>query len=158
MQYLASTRFNNTTYAENINYRITNNEKLIYGTNIRIQEKYPFGSLFYVIEMNNEENRIEGIGLIKNSLITDKKHNIYSIGDYNRYIYRGKYWISREKLMQYNNDLVEIFDTILFKGKSHLKRLSGISVITNKLFTNWPYEEKNLKENIKRIFIQEFIK
>ena len=37
--------------------------------------------------MNNERNRIEGIGLIKNLLVVDKRHKIYENNDYNRYIY-----------------------------------------------------------------------
>ena len=103
--------------------------------------------------MNNELNRIEGISLIRNILLTEKRHRIYSNGDYNRFIYHGDYWINRQQITDLDNELVEIFDLILFKGKSHLKRQSGISLITEKLFTNWRYELCDLKERVKQLFI-----
>ena len=156
MFYLGTTRFNNVTYQENMNYRIKNKETAIYGTTIRMYKKYPYNALIFVIEMNNETNQIEGISLIRNILLTEKRHNIYSNGDYNRFIYHGNYWVNREQITQIDKELVEIFDLILFKGKSHLKRQSGISVITDKLFTNWRYELCDLKERVKQLFITIF--
>jgi hypothetical protein len=72
MFYIASTRFNIDTYNENISYRKQSGIPVIYGTSIRIQEKYDAGALMFVVEMNNDENRIEGIGLIKNKSDTSK--------------------------------------------------------------------------------------
>lgn len=133
--YVASTRFNNRTIEENRLYREKNNiSGVIYSTNIRIRETYALGALFYVVEMNNDTNKIEGIGLIRNRLILDKKHSIYTIHDYNRFVYTGKYFLSRDYLLELAGELVELFDQILFKGRGHLKRQSGISVITDKIF------------------------
>ncbi len=156
MFYLGTTRFNSFTYQENIDYRANNNEKAIYGTTIRTHKKYPYSALIFVIEMNNELNYIEGIGLIRNTLLTEKRHRIYSNGDYNRFIYRGDYWINRQQIIDTDSELTEIFDLILFKGKSHLKRQSGISVITDKLFTNWRYELSDLKKRVRQLFITIF--
>ena len=156
MFYLACTRFNNSTYTDNINYRNHNNEDVIYGTPLPIRNIYPAGSLLFVAEMNNETNKIEGIGLIKNLLAVDKRHKIYENTDYNRYIYRGKYWLSREKLDCFDPEISEIFDNILFKGKSHLKRISGITVLTDKLFTNWIYDMRILKNKVKCAFLHSF--
>jgi hypothetical protein len=153
MFYLGTTRFNNSTYKENIDYRNKHNKNTIYGTTLRIHKKYIYGTLIFVIEMNNETNSIEGIGTIRNVLITEKRHRVYANGDYNRFIYHGDYWISREQINNIDKELVEIFDLILFKGKSHLKRQSGISIITEKLFTNWRCELQDLKERVKQIFI-----
>ena len=140
MFYIASTRFNNETYLENMKYRNKSGIQVIYGTSIRIQEKYDVGSLIFVVEMNNDDNKIEGIGLIRNTLVYDKKHYIYSNSDYNRYVYKGDYWISRKTIIEYDEEIVNICDNVLFKGKSHLKRVSGISILTKKLFTNWDYK------------------
>ena len=156
MFHIASTRFNNATLAENMAYRQKKGEIVIYGTSISTHKKYPVGSIFAVFEMNNEENRIEGIGLITNNIVFDKKHKIYSDSDYNRYIYRGKYWISREQLLVLDQDLVTTFDKILFKGKSHLKRQSGITVVTEKLTKKWDHDMAILKRRIKGIFINTF--
>lgn len=156
MFYIASTRFNNETYEANKSYRKTHGIPVIYGTSIKVQDKYVLGSLMFVIEMNNEENRIEGIGLIRNTLITDKRHPIYSNSDYNRFIYHGEYWLSRTQLVEFDPELVEICDLVLFKGKSHLKRQSGISVLTAQLFTNWDYSLSIMKEKIRKAFLRTF--
>jgi len=156
MYYLACTRFNNITYQENINYRVKHNENAIYGSTLKIREKYPTGSLIFVAEMNNETNKIEGIGLIKNLLVHDKRHKIYDNNEYNRYIYRGKYWLSRDKINEFDPKILEIFDTVLFKGKSHLKCRIGITIITEKLFIHWIYELKELKNKVKDLFIHYF--
>ena len=52
--------------------------------------------------------------------------------------------------------IVEICDLVLFKGKSHLKRQSGISVLTKQLFTNWDYSLFKMKEQIRGAFIKVF--
>lgn len=153
MFHLASTRFNNKTYQENLNYRESQLEKTIYGTDIKINKKYSPGTLIFVIEMNNEKDQIEGIGLIRNTLVHDVK-KIYDNPDYNRYIYRGDYWVSRETILSIDKDIVKICDLILFKGKSHMKRVSGISVLTEKLFTNWVFDLKDLKEKIRLLFLK----
>ena len=157
MFYLACTRFNNTTYDENIRYRTKNNESAIYGSTLKIRHIYSSGILIFIAEMNNEKNRIEGIGLIKNLLVNDKRHKIYRSNDeYNRYIYRGKYWLSRDQINEANPHVLEIFDNILFKGKSHLKCRIGITVITDKLFVHWDYELTKLKNMVKELFIKHF--
>jgi len=156
MFHLACTRFTNSTYRENIDYREKNNEPLIYGTTLQIRKIYSVGALIFVFEMNNDTNQIEGIGLIKNSLICDKRYKIYENNEYNRYIYSGKYWLSRKQIIDIDSEIVEIFDTILFKGKSHLKRRTGITIITEKLFVHWAYDLKTLKNRVKKMFLDYF--
>ena len=81
---------------------------------------------------------------------------IYSNSDYNRYLYNGDYWISRDTILEKDDEIAKICDTVLFKGKSNLKRLSGISVLTAQLFTNWDYKLSVLKEKIRALFINVF--
>lgn len=156
MFHLACTRFNNTTYNENLNYRKKHEEQVIYGSTLKIRDIYTSGSLIFVAEMNNEKNIIEGIGLIKNLLVHDRIHKIYEINEYNSYIYRGKYWLSREQINMFNPEILEIFDTVLFKGKSHLKCRIGITVITEKLFVHWNFDLKILKHMVKQLFLHYF--
>ena len=157
MSHIASTRFNNATYKENMDCRQKAGESVLYGTGICIHQKYEIGCLMFVCEMNNEENRIEGIGLIKNQVVHEKKYKIYSDSDYNRIIYRGSYWLSREQLLLLDEELITIFDKMLFKGKSHLKRQSGITVITEKLTKNWQQDLDQLKRRIKDLFMGQFL-
>jgi hypothetical protein len=152
MFYIACTRFNNETYQENINYRIKHNEKAIYGTTIKIRHIYPIGCFIFVAEMNNETNQVEGIGLIRNQLVSDGYKKIYNNSDYNHYIYKGNYWLSREEIIDYNIEIITILDNILFKKKSNLKRIAGIAILTNKLFNHWDYELHSLKKMIYQLF------
>jgi len=156
MYHIATTRFNNATFAENMAYREKTGESVLYGPSIRIHEKYEIGCTMFVFEMNNEENKIEGIGVIKNQTVHDKKYKIYSESDYNRIIYRGSYWLSREQLLSMDPELIEIFDKMLFKGKSHLKRQSGITVVTEKLTKKWEQDLDHLKRRIRDIFVGKF--
>ena len=156
MFYIACTRFNNTTYEENTNFRHKHNETAIYGTTLKIRNIYNLGTLIFIVEMNNEQNKIEGIGLIKNMLVCDKRYKIYDNDEYNRYIYKGKYWLSRTQINNVNEKITEIFENILFKGKSHLKCRMGITIITEKLFVHWNYDLQILKNMVKYVFISYF--
>jgi hypothetical protein len=157
MFHLASTRFNNTTFNENKLFKNKNKiDGVIYGSNLRIKENYDKGVLLFIFEMNNETNKIEGVGIVRNNLVSDKKYNIYSNMDYNRYIYKGEYYLSREEIVRLNEDYITKIENILFKGKSHLKRQSGISILTEKLLCNWNYQLDEFKQIIKNIFILRF--
>lgn len=154
MFYIACTRFNNSTFKENINYRKENNIPVIYGSALKIRKTYKNDSIIFVAEMNNDLNKIEGIGLIRNNLVHNRRHKIYEHIEYNRYIYEGNYWLDREMLGRFDPEILLILDSILFKGKSHLKCRSGISIITEKLFTHWPdYKLEILKDKLKQVFI-----
>lgn len=156
MFHIACTRFNTQTYKENTDCRIKNDEPVMYGSAFKTRNIYSAGALIFVAEMNNETNKIEGIGLIKNLLVSDKYYKIYSDNNYNRYIYRGKYWLSRNQLDKLDEKISETFDNILFKGKSNMKRMSGITVLTERLFTNWEYELHELKNKVKNAFLNYF--
>jgi hypothetical protein len=153
---IASTRFNNSTLVENLEYRIKTNNACIYCSPQRMSPKIKADSLVFIVEMNNELNQIEGIGLIKNTIQHDKYFKVYEDCNLNRYVFKGKYRINREELIRYNSKLVEILDIILFKGKTHLKRGSGITTITDKLLKNEKCEGLDIKSIIKEIFINNF--
>ena len=153
---IASTRFNNSTLAENLEYRIKTNNACIYCSPQRMSPKIKADSLVFIVEMNNELNQIEGIGLIKNTIRLDKYFKVYEDSNFNRYVFKGNYRINREELIRYNSKLVEILDNILFKGKTHLKRGSGITTITEKLLKNDRCEGLDIKSIIKDIFINTF--
>jgi hypothetical protein len=126
---------------------------------LKIREIYPKESLIFIAEMNNNENKIEGIGLIKNVLVYNRRHKIHENNESNRYIYRGKYWLSRTQILEVDFEILNIFDDILFKGKSHLKNRIGIRIITDNLFVNWvSYDLIILKNKVKNVFLHYFQK
>jgi len=153
---LVSTRFNNDTWEENSTYRKKHKINCIYGTPLEFSPRICVDANVFVIEMNNTKNKIEGIGLVKNRPFLDKYYKIYQEGNYNRYIYKSNYHLSREQLLNYNEEIVDIFEYILFKQKTHLKRGSGFTTIPEKLLNHFVRENINIVRTLKDIFIQYF--
>jgi len=153
---LVSTRFNNETWEENLNYRKKYNIACIYGVPLEFSEHILIDSNVFVLEMNNSKNIIEGIGLIKNRPCLDKYYKIYKEGNYNRYIYKSNYYLSREQLLKSNEEIVSIFDYLLFKQKTHLKRGSGFTTVPEKLLNLFIRENMNVKRTLRDLFIQYF--
>ena len=132
--HIATSRFNEQTWKENSDFRAKYKfDGCIYGAPLQITAKIPLKSLVFIVEMNNTTNKIEGIGLITNFIQTDKHYQVYQTGNYNRYVYKSNYRIDRTTLETYNSNMVKLFDHILFKEKTHLKRGSGIITIPEKL-------------------------
>jgi hypothetical protein len=147
MFHLACTRFNNETYRENWNYRIQHGHPVLYGSSLKIRDIYPIGGFLFVVEMNNEKNEIEGIGLIENKIVTDKYYRIYANSQYNKYIYKGTKWLPREC---FDDDLIQLLTQVLFRGKTHFKRRIGITILTNKSFIRWNGQLTEVLSRVKR--------
>ena len=78
MKTVMVTRFNNNTWRENILWRERNNHKgCIYNCPVYIKDIIPLMTVIYVIEMNNERNKIMGIGRIINKVYTNQQYKIY---------------------------------------------------------------------------------
>ena len=120
-------RFTNETYEENKRWKENNNIKCIYGSSLPISPNLPMIE-YFVIEMNNDTNKIIGIGLIEK--LTSPKVKIYSNPYFNRYIYKGKYHIPIEMIE--NKDIIDELEKLLFYGKTHLKR-GGTTLFPKKL-------------------------
>ena len=131
--YIATTRFTNYTYKENLDWRERFKWKgCVYGLNKKMPLTVPHLAMVYVIEMNNDQNKIMGIGLVRNYINPKYKMCIYkSDTNYNRYIYNSAYRKDRSEL---NEKFLEALELILFKGYGHYKRGQGISVIPWKRF------------------------
>lgn len=154
---IVSTRFNNETWEQNINFRKKYNYSgCIYGVPQPMSNKIKLNSPVFVVEMNNSINKIEGIGLLKNNIYLDKYYKVYNAGDYNRYTFKGKYRINRDELLNINSKLVELLDYILFKEKTHLKRGIGFTSIPDKLLNHEKCHEFDIKNEIKNLFVRFF--
>ena len=128
MTELMVTRFNDNTWTENCRWKEKNSVSgCIYGSPVHTKEDIPLMVSIYVIEMNNDRNKIMGIGKIINKVCTDQNYRIYEERNYNRYTYRGKTRIDRTDIALENLETLEKLEKRLFKGKSHLKRGQGFS-------------------------------
>ena len=134
MYTICCTRYNNITWNQNVEWRRRNQyiDKCIYGSPKQITEDILFDSNMFVIEMNNQTNKIVGIGLVANNptpLIHARKYAVYSEGNYNRYTYFGHHRVDRDAVTKQEDIRVfDILDYLLFKGTRHCKRAGGITV------------------------------
>jgi hypothetical protein len=149
-------RFNTETLFSNYEYRRRHQFNCIYCCPSKLSPKISHDTLVFVIEMNNSTNMIEGIGLIKNKPEMEKYYKVHLDGNTNRYIYIGNYFIDRKKMEEYNPQLVEILEQILFKGKTHSKRGAGLTIIPEKVLKLDICKNINIKKDIKDIFINTF--
>ena len=75
--HIGTVRFTNKTYQENLNWKERKNHKgCIYGLDTKITDKINKGEYIFILEMNNDKNKIMGIGLIKNVTIPSERSRI----------------------------------------------------------------------------------
>jgi hypothetical protein len=149
-------RFNSETLISNYEYRRKRDLNCIYCCPSKLSPKIQYNTLVFVIEMNNSTNMIEGIGLIKNKPETERYYKVHLDGNTNRYIYIGNYFIDRKTIEDLNPHLVQILEQILFKGKTHSKRGSGLTIIPEKVLKLDICKDINIKKDIKDIFLNTF--
>ena len=161
MYNIALTRFNTNTWNELTmwKYRYKNNivnksyDKIdnfcIYNTPVKIKDSVKYNIPLFVIEMHNDKNQIMGIGFIYN-VVFKKKYNIYKSGNYNRFSYKGNYRIDRSLFNKREIIIIEILETLIFKGSRHSKRGQGITIIPNWILKNKYIDFINF---IKEMFI-----
>jgi hypothetical protein len=132
---IASTRFNKTTWEENQTWRRKNGyEGAIYGSSKRMGETIGAEKEVIVLEMHNDEDRIQGIGVVRNKLYLQERCRIYkSDPNYNRYIYRGDFRVDREELNDADEKIIALLDLALFKTSAHSKRGRGISRLPDRI-------------------------
>lgn len=126
--YLMTTRFTNKSHNEMISYcNKIKGVNCIYGVPKEISNTIPKEAILFVLEMNNETNCIEGVGMVKNNAFPNK-YGVYEDGNYNRFSYLGKARIDRSIMTEEEESIMQAFDIICFKGSRHLKRSHGITI------------------------------
>jgi hypothetical protein len=121
-----TTRFTDETLSENFSFRKHNNIPCIYNVAVPISDQHPYKDL-YVIEMNNSQNIVVGIGIITKKICP--RERIYADPSYNRYTYKGKRYIPREEIPPW---MIHEFEEKLFYGRGHMKRGKSMTKFPDK--------------------------
>ena len=149
--HIGTVRFTNKTYQENQNWKERKNHKgCIYGLDTKITNNINKGEYIFVLEMNNDKNKIMGIGLIKNVTIPAERSRIYEDEIYNNYIYKGKKHITREKLMEIKENMVLFLENMLFEGSHHFKRGNGCTILTKDRIAQAEYYSRPIERRVYR--------
>ncbi len=156
--HLLTSRFNTDTWRENEEYRQRMGiAGCIYGAPLQVTHKINLMSSAYVIEMNNDTNKIEGIGAIRVYPSFSDPKSVYNNKNYNRYVYSGKYRLDRETLVRHNERLIDAIECLVFTGKTHMKRGAGLTTMSKKLLRDKRKpSDVHLLSDIRKIFIDLF--
>ena len=124
--HIMTSRFNTNTWSENERYRTAHkNVGCIYCCPDPIATIIPRETIMFVLEMNNDTNKIMGVGMVRNRPIVSKLL-VYSNGNYNRYVYVGKTRINRTEMSEDEERIMKLFDILCFSGNKHMKRGQGL--------------------------------
>jgi hypothetical protein len=137
-----TTRFTDETWSENISFRNHNNIPCIYNVAVPISDQHPYKDL-YVIEMNNSQNVIIGIGIISKRVYP--RERVYTDPSYNRYTYKGKIYIPHEEIPQW---MIDELEEKLFYGKGHMKRGKSMTKFPDKWLKKEYYDFIETKKNL----------
>ena len=152
-QNILTTRFTDDTFMENRRY-LEGKEglKCIYCSPSEISKNIRSEKILFILEMNNSINKIMGVGMIKNHPICNK-YKVYEKGNYNRYAYLGSARIDREELMKEEEEIINIFEVLCFKGSRHMKRGHGMQTFPLKILHRCKEKlDINLVEKIAEMF------
>jgi hypothetical protein len=131
--HIMTTRFNNATKSDNETYINTLKDpeiNCIYSSCLLVNNRLVQSrDIMFVLEMNNDTNKIMGVGMVRNCIPTTcYTHKIYNIEKYNMFSYVGKHHIKRSEMCHWEEGIMSILDILCFKGIRHQKRCDGITV------------------------------
>ena len=120
-RYLCTNRFNNQTFLENRRYVDKIKSQCLYSNPYGLPSYIKKDAFVYVLEMNNEENKIMGIGRVRNDL-QYKIYRVYDEACYNQYHFVGNKRKSCSDMNEKEKELISALEDVCFKGRGHLKR------------------------------------
>ena len=148
------TVFSEVSYAKNMEFRVKNKIASIYCSPIPISRTIEKEKTLFVLEADNTNNRIRGIGIIKNRAKTRNIYEDEELQKHNGYVYTGKYHILREEIQPNSEEdiIFQALDYLCFYGKSHTKRYQGIQRFPQKWIDNLRSHGRDLVDIIFRMF------
>ena len=145
-----TSRFTTSNWEQNKKFRQENNIKTIYGSPIQITDKIPYYKNCLVLEMNNDTNKLMGVGLISNYPHYNK-YRIYKNRD-DRYIYKSNKHTPFNDVTPELALTIEVLEQLCFYGNQHLKRGSGLQRFPTKYLYRLR-EHLNIVEILGKLFM-----
>ena len=150
--HIMTSRFSNATWGENVSFRKrTGKHGCIYCAPIVVSQHVPHDSVMFILEMNNDTNKIMGVGMVRNR----PSHGIYHVyqnNNFNRYTYTGKYRIDRESMTAEEEIVMRVFDILCFRGNRHMKRGHGLTAFPVESLCRCAYNKMDLVDFMTTMF------
>lgn len=164
---IMTTRFSDNTYKQNRRFRkhpLINKQNIycVYSAPKQITPTIQKGKPLYVLELNNTQNKIMGVGKVQNIPLY-KKNEIYDPNikeyefhtNYNIYSYTGCEHVETSEMDTEDQENIKILEHICFKGKENMKR--------SPLITQFPIrklyqlrKEFNIHQIIEQMFEKKY--
>jgi len=149
--HLMTSRFNDETWLQNIRFRENNPSVLcLYSSPTSVSTHIIQDSIMFVLEMNNTQNKIMGVGMVKNHPSINK-YEVYEYAEFNRFMYAGKMRIDRSQMSEEEEKIMRVLDKTCFTGKTHLKRGTGIAMFPAEMLFRFA-SVMDLVEYIRNMF------
>ena len=149
--HIVTTRFNHETWCENTRFREKHNTGCVYCSPKMNASAIPMDSLMFVLEMNNDTNKIMGVGLVRNHPRTNY-NSVYSNNNFNRYVYVGKYRIDRANMSEEEDKVMRAFDILCFTGNKHMKRGHGMTAFPPDMLSRCARNKMDLVDYVTNMF------
>tara|TARA_B110000003_G_scaffold1961_4_gene2088 strand:+ start:1734 stop:2417 length:684 start_codon:yes stop_codon:yes gene_type:complete len=161
MKQIGVARFTDETYKENLAWK----EKKqytgsVYGFDREISTKnFDYMGEIYTIDIRCSKNtkksppHIYGIGKIRCITKREWRSRIYSNHEYNRFVYKGDTYKSRDELVKMNkenNEIIETLEKLLCVGARHFKRGDGLSKLTYDRIMSHDHEAKPIPQRCSK--------
>ena len=156
--YLMTSRFNNQTWEENKQFRHSKNSSgnnkigCVYCSPRPLNHEIPYNAILFILEMNNDINKIMGIGMVK----YDPKiftNIVYNNKSYNRYSFWGTRRIDVSEMNEEEKQIIKVLDILCFTGNSHSKRGDGIKTFPYDMLYRMSFR-LDIVQFIKHMFIK----
>jgi hypothetical protein len=154
-RYVMTSRFNNATSTENARFRRQHEDKLgcVYCAPLTVAQAIPVDAVMFVLEMNNDTNKIMGIGMVRNHPRINL-FQVYQNNNFNRYTYTGKCRIDRNSVSEDEDIILRVFDVLCFTGHKHMKRGQGLTAFPVEMLCRCAYNKIDLVDFIVDMFKQ----
>ena len=127
--YLMTSRFSTATLAENARYRAAEGAACVYSVPAVVDSHFvPLGALMFVLEMNNDTNRIEAVGLVRHAMPRYRARDVYEKSVHNVFSYVGSQRLARAEMDAAEERAMRALDLLCFGGSRHQKRLKGLQL------------------------------
>jgi hypothetical protein len=151
--HITCTIFNNETFAQHeLWMKKYNRSGCSYGTPIQVSPRVFPRERMFVLEMNNDTNRVMGVGMIHN-VPSPKRYKLYEDHSYNRYLYTGDHRIMVSQMTIPERAVIWVMEQLLFYGAGHMKRGQGISLVPRVWETNHTISFMNC---LRQMFLSRF--
>ena len=154
--HLCTTRFNTETWEQNRLFCKTYQKGCFYSSPYCLKTSVGKNAWVFMLEMNNSQNKIMGIGCFMN-ILQHERYNVYTNSCYNHRYYDGIYRIDRTDLNAEELAFIKELDNLCFYGRGHLKRGLRLTLFPAIIMCICAKHKVNMIEIIRNMFEKRFL-